>query len=123
MLHPYSEYLDRRWHEGCRNAALLWRELVARGFSGRPGAVREWTGPRRKSEASRTRAPNRADQLLSSRQVTRLLMADHNLLGENVKSKDAIGITFPGNKSMGAKTNLKLRFDSSFMQMAADGKL
>jgi hypothetical protein len=35
----YEDYLKARWAEGCRNAALLWRELVALGFSGRPGVV------------------------------------------------------------------------------------
>jgi NitT/TauT family transport system substrate-binding protein len=61
--------------------------------------------------------------LMKTMELVRSFCFEHNLLGENVKSKDAIGITFPGNKSMGAKTNLKLRFDSSFMQMAAEGKL
>jgi hypothetical protein len=41
-LAPYQDYLDRRWTEGSHNAAQLWRELVERGFAGRPGAVRQW---------------------------------------------------------------------------------
>jgi hypothetical protein len=35
VLMPYHDVLHRRWSEGCRNAALLWRELVDLGFSGR----------------------------------------------------------------------------------------
>jgi NitT/TauT family transport system substrate-binding protein len=47
---------------------------------------------------------------------------EHNLLGEKVKSKDAIGIMTP-TKTLGSGKNVKLRFDTSYMAMAADGKL
>ncbi|MGJ4993353.1 putative urea ABC transporter substrate-binding protein [Bradyrhizobium sp. HKCCYLS3077] len=47
---------------------------------------------------------------------------DHNLLGENVKSKDAVGISTPA-RALGSTTNVKLRFDPTYMKMAADGKL
>jgi NitT/TauT family transport system substrate-binding protein len=40
-----------------------------------------------------------------------------------VKSKDAIGIEFPGGKILGNKANVKLRFDATYMKMAADKKL
>ena len=43
-LAPYHDHLDRRWTEGCRNAAQLWRELVTIGFVGRPGTVRPMLG-------------------------------------------------------------------------------
>jgi NitT/TauT family transport system substrate-binding protein len=46
----------------------------------------------------------------------------HNLLGDNVKSKDAVGISMPAG-ALGDAKNIKLRFDPTFMQMAADGKL
>jgi len=47
---------------------------------------------------------------------------EHNLLGENVKTKDAVGIQTPG-KTLGSAKNIKLRFDPTYMTMAADGKL
>ena len=47
---------------------------------------------------------------------------EHNLLGEKVKSKDAIGIETP-TTTMGSAKNVKLRFDPSFMKLAAEGKL
>lgn len=47
----------------------------------------------------------------------------HGLLGEGARSKDAIGMSFPGGKTIGDAKNLKLRFDPSFMEMAAQGKL
>jgi NitT/TauT family transport system substrate-binding protein len=47
---------------------------------------------------------------------------EHNLLGEKVKSKDAVGIETP-TKTLGSAKNVKLRFDPSYMKLAADGKL
>jgi NitT/TauT family transport system substrate-binding protein len=47
---------------------------------------------------------------------------EHNLLGEKVKSKDAIGIQI-GSATLGSPKNVKLRFDPSFMKLAAEGKL
>jgi NitT/TauT family transport system substrate-binding protein len=48
---------------------------------------------------------------------------DHGLLGEGAPDADFIGIAFPGDKSLGDKANVKLRFDDAYMAMAADGKL
>jgi NitT/TauT family transport system substrate-binding protein len=45
------------------------------------------------------------------------------LFGPAATSVDAIGILFPGGKTLGDANNVKLRFDPAFMQMAADGKL
>jgi NitT/TauT family transport system substrate-binding protein len=61
--------------------------------------------------------------LIKTMELVRTFSFDHKLLGEKVKSKDAVGIEFPGGKTLGSKANLKLRFDSTYMQMAADGKL
>jgi NitT/TauT family transport system substrate-binding protein len=47
----------------------------------------------------------------------------HGLLGEGAKSADAIGMSFAKGLVTGDKGNLKLRFDPSYMQMAADGEL
>lgn len=47
----------------------------------------------------------------------------HGLLGSGATSVDAVGISFPGGKTLGNAANLKLRFDDSYMAMAADGKL
>lgn len=45
------------------------------------------------------------------------------LFGQGATSVDAIGIEFPGSKILGDPANVKLRFDPSFMALAADGKL
>ncbi|HEY0419683.1 MAG TPA: ISL3 family transposase, partial [Acetobacteraceae bacterium] len=85
-LAPHRDYLERRWAEGCRNAALLWRELVQLGFSGRPGTVRRWAGPRRESEpqaaVGKSSAGAATGQSLSGRQIARMLMADTDALSE-----------------------------------------
>jgi NitT/TauT family transport system substrate-binding protein len=47
----------------------------------------------------------------------------HGLLGEGAKSADAIGMSFAKGVVTGDKGNLKLRFEPTYMQMAADGTL
>jgi NitT/TauT family transport system substrate-binding protein len=47
----------------------------------------------------------------------------HGLLGEGAKSADAVGIAFPGGKTLGNAQNVKLRFDDSYMALAAANKL
>ena len=85
-LAPYLDHLERRWVEGCRNAALLWRELIPLGFSSRPGTVRRWAGRRRKAEpqfaAGFANTPVARGQPPSVREVARMLMADTITLPE-----------------------------------------
>jgi len=45
------------------------------------------------------------------------------LFGQGAKSADAVGIGLPGGKTLGDANNVKLRFDPSFMEQAAAGKL
>ena len=45
------------------------------------------------------------------------------LFGKGAKSKDFVGIAFPDGTVLGDKKNVKLRFDATFMKMAAEGKL
>lgn len=47
----------------------------------------------------------------------------NGLFGQGAKSADAIGMSFPGDKTLGDPVHVTLRFDATFMQMAADGKL
>ena len=43
--------------------------------------------------------------------------------GPGATTVDAIGIAFPGGKTLGDPANVKLRYDATYMQLAADGKL
>lgn len=47
----------------------------------------------------------------------------HGLLGEGAADWGFIGMAFPGGKTIGDKNNIKLRFDDSYMKMAADNQL
>lgn len=47
----------------------------------------------------------------------------HGLLGEGAPSADAVGMSFAGGLVRGDEGNVKLRFEPSYMQMAADGQL
>jgi NitT/TauT family transport system substrate-binding protein len=48
---------------------------------------------------------------------------DHGLLGDGAMDAGFIGIAYPDGSIVGNESNVKLRFDSSFMSMAADGSL
>jgi NitT/TauT family transport system substrate-binding protein len=48
---------------------------------------------------------------------------DKGLFGQSVTTKDYVGVEFPDGSVTGNKTNVKLRFDVKYMQMAADNKL
>ena len=45
------------------------------------------------------------------------------LFGQGARSADAVGMEFPGGKTLGDPKAITLRFDPTFMQLAADGKL
>ena len=53
----------------------------------------------------------------------RKFLFDKALLGKDAKSADVVGIELGDNKVIGDKDNVKLRFDASFMDAAAKGKL
>lgn len=61
--------------------------------------------------------------LIKTMDHVRKFSFDHGILGEGARSVDAVGISFPGDKLLGDKGNVKLRFSSAYMKMAADGKL
>lgn len=86
LLDPYRDHLERRWAEGCRNAARLWQELVALGFPGRPAIVGAWATERRRAAPNGSRRPLTAEgkswRPPSGRRVARLLMADARTLSQ-----------------------------------------
>jgi transposase len=81
ILTQHEVYLAGRWAEGCRNAALLWRELVGLGFRGRPGIVGKWAEGRRKAEPqTHAKSTGMSGQLPATGQLVRLLMTDGDVL-------------------------------------------
>jgi NitT/TauT family transport system substrate-binding protein len=61
--------------------------------------------------------------LVTANDRVRKFSFDNGLFGQGAKSVDAIGIAFPGGKILGDPANVKLRFDTTYVQQAADGKL
>jgi NitT/TauT family transport system substrate-binding protein len=47
----------------------------------------------------------------------------HALLGQNIKSFDDVAILYPDGSVQGKKDRVRLRMDSTYMQMAVQGKL
>ena len=63
-----------------------------------------------------------ADLKATTEKVSKFLF-DQALLGKDAKSPGAIGVEFPDKTVFGEAGNVKLRFDATYMQAAADGKL
>lgn len=63
-----------------------------------------------------------ADLKTTTERVSTFLF-DKALLGKDAKSAGAVGVAFPDGSVFGDKANVKLRYDATFMQAAADGKL
>ena len=61
--------------------------------------------------------------LVTSMDRVRQFSFSHGLLGAGAKTVDAVGIAFPGNKTLGNAKSIKMRFDSTYTKMAAEGKL
>lgn len=74
---------------------------------------------RAQDAAALARSPN----LMTVTDRVRQFSFSKGLFGPAATTVDAIGISFPGGKTLGNPANIKLRFDASFMAMAADGKL
>ncbi len=65
----------------------------------------------------------RGKKLVDTMDYVRTFSFDHGLFGQGARSKDQVGILFPRGTTLGDKANVKLRFDDSYMQMAAEKKL
>ncbi|WP_020207614.1 putative urea ABC transporter substrate-binding protein [Gilvimarinus chinensis] len=61
--------------------------------------------------------------LLGFMDKVRQFSFDKGLLGEASPSPDVVGMEFADGAVLGDKSNIKLRFDASYVKMAADGKL
>jgi NitT/TauT family transport system substrate-binding protein len=61
--------------------------------------------------------------LVTKMDLVRKFSFSLGLLGTGAKSVDVVGIAFPGGKTLGDAKNIKMRFDTTYMKLAADGKL
>ncbi|WP_342234789.1 putative urea ABC transporter substrate-binding protein [Inquilinus sp. OTU3971] len=87
------------------------------GFEAQLAATRLFADP--KAAVAFSQSPD----LMRTMDLVRSFSFDHGLLGEGARSKDAVGIAFAKGETLGDAGNVKLRFDPSFMALAADGKL
>jgi len=89
-IDPWRAVLERRWTEGCRNGAQLWRDLHDAGFKGGMRVVAEWANRHRLAEL--VRQPGPADvpavqppsqpTTYPARRVARMLTVDMAALAE-----------------------------------------
>jgi NitT/TauT family transport system substrate-binding protein len=68
-------------------------------------------------------AATTSPDLVAANDKVRKFSFTNGLFGQGAKSVDDIGIEFPGGKILGDPKNVKLRFDPTFVTLAADGKL
>ncbi len=72
-----------------------------------------------KSAADFTQSP----ELKQKMDLVRQFCFHHGLLGEHTASPDDVAILYPDKSIQGKKDRVRLRFDASYMQLAAEGKL
>ena len=65
----------------------------------------------------------KSPKLKETMEFVRNFSFEKGLFGQGARTKDAVGIGFPDGSTLGNPKNVKLRFDASYMQLAADGKL
>lgn len=65
----------------------------------------------------------KGDNIKEKMDFVRQFCFKHGLLGENAPNVDVVGVQYPDGSIQGDAKNIKFRFDVSYMQMAADGKL
>lgn len=65
----------------------------------------------------------RSDELKTKMDFVRKFCFDKGLLGESADSVDVVGIAYPDGSVQGDSGGIFMRFDASYMQLAADGQL
>jgi NitT/TauT family transport system substrate-binding protein len=63
------------------------------------------------------------EQLPETTRFVAEFLFSHGILGQGAPGPEFVGVTFPNGSTYGDDANVKLRFDNSFVQMAADGAL
>lgn len=66
---------------------------------------------------------NNSTEIMKTMEFVAKFSFNHGLYGEGASDYGFVGIEFPNGKVIGDKGNIKLRFDDTYMKMAAEGKL
>lgn len=65
----------------------------------------------------------RSEELMKTMQNVAAFSFKHGLLGDGAPDAGYIGTAYPADKVVGSSSNVKLRFDDTYMAMAASGEL
>ncbi len=129
VLSAYASHLDRRWAEGCSNAALLWREVSGLGFTGTYSTVRGWArrrrvetdrasdGQARRQTTGEPPSPRQMARLLTS-EPDAVLEGDRAFLGRLLAQVPALGDAAAIAKRLGRL--LRREGDESLERVLAD---
>ncbi|WP_455205580.1 putative urea ABC transporter substrate-binding protein [Kaarinaea lacus] len=74
-------------------------------------------------DAAKADSFSQSTDLKKTMDQVRSFAFDKGLYGNGAPSKDLVGIEFPDKSVIGDKGNIKLRFDNTYMSLAAQGKL
>jgi len=66
---------------------------------------------------------NNSAELIKTMEFVAKFSFNHGLYGEGANDYRFVGIEFPNGKVVGDRGNIKLRFDDTYMKMAAEGSL
>ena len=88
------------------------------GFEAQLKTTKMFYTPEGRASASRL-----APDLPKTMDLVRTFCFEHNLLGEKREVEGRGRHRIPERQTLGSTANVKLRFDPTYMKMAADGKL
>lgn len=74
-------------------------------------------------DAGKAAAFAESEKMNGAMEFVRTFSFDHGLFGTTTRSKELVGIRFANGSVIGNKNKVKLRFDATYMKMAAEGKL
>ncbi len=74
-------------------------------------------------KASEAAAFTKSPKIRETMDFVRTFSFEKGLFGKGARTRDAVGISFADGSTLGNPKNIKLRFDATYMQLAADGKL
>lgn len=116
----HAEHLDRRWSEGCRNAAQLWREIGEQGFRGRLRTVQRWVRGRRGADPTPSGASATAPAwpMPSKRRAAWLVVADAERL--DATERRFVDALIAGSPDLESLVDLARRFSAMVRQQQAD---
>ncbi|MEM7663592.1 MAG: putative urea ABC transporter substrate-binding protein [Pseudomonadota bacterium] len=68
-------------------------------------------------------AATSSPDLIETMTLVRDFSFSQGLFGQGASAAETVGMSFPGGETIGDAENITLRFDTTYMQMAADGDL